>query len=85
MKTSTGFSSGGATAADVRLMRQAVGGKLGVKASGGIRDRQIAQEMVEAGASRIGASASVKIVTEAAAAAPPKAVTESAGSAKSQY
>jgi deoxyribose-phosphate aldolase len=85
VKTSTGFSSGGATAADVRLMRQAVGGKLGVKASGGIRDRRIAEEMVEAGASRIGASASVKIVTETAAAAPAKAVTESAGSAKSQY
>jgi len=91
VKTSTGFSSGGATAADVRLMRQAVGGKLGVKASGGIRDRKAAQEMVEAGATRIGASASVKIVSESATPA-AKPVTEgrAAGatpspSGKSQY
>lgn len=86
VKTSTGFASGGATAEDVRLMRQAVGDRMGVKASGGIRDRKVAEEMVEAGATRIGASASVKIVTEAAAVAgAPKAVTESGAPAKSQY
>jgi deoxyribose-phosphate aldolase len=86
VKTSTGFASGGATVADVRLMRQAVGDRLGVKASGGIRDRKAAEEMVEAGATRIGASASVKIVTEASA-LPQKPVTESARAvaAKSQY
>ncbi|MBI5836095.1 MAG: deoxyribose-phosphate aldolase [Candidatus Eisenbacteria bacterium] len=84
VKTSTGFSTGGATAADIRLMRQAVGGKLGVKASGGIRDRKAAQEMVEAGASRIGASASVKIVTETVA-APAKPVTESSPPKPSMY
>ncbi|MBM3306732.1 MAG: deoxyribose-phosphate aldolase [Candidatus Eisenbacteria bacterium] len=62
VKTSTGFAPGGATAHDVRLMRAAVGREMGVKAAGGIRDLDTAREMVEAGASRIGASASVKIV-----------------------
>jgi len=62
VKTSTGFGPGGATAHDVRLMRAAVGSEMGVKAAGGIRDFETAREMVEAGASRIGASASVKIV-----------------------
>lgn len=62
VKTSTGFGPGGATAHDVRLMRAAVGKEMGVKAAGGIRDVETAREMVEAGASRIGASASVKIV-----------------------
>jgi len=62
VKTSTGFGPGGATAHDVRLMRAAVGEQMGVKAAGGIRDAETAREMVEAGASRIGASASVKIV-----------------------
>jgi len=62
VKTSTGFSTGGATAEDIRLMRSIVGSQMGVKASGGIRSREIALEMIEAGASRIGASASVAIV-----------------------
>jgi deoxyribose-phosphate aldolase len=62
VKTSTGFGPGGATAHDVRLMRATVGEEMGVKAAGGIRDLATAQEMIEAGANRIGASASVKIV-----------------------
>ncbi|HUO35535.1 MAG TPA: deoxyribose-phosphate aldolase [Candidatus Acidoferrum sp.] len=65
VKTSTGFSTGGATVEDVRLMRAVVGGDLGVKASGGVRSLEDLQKMVEAGATRIGASASVKIVEEA--------------------
>ncbi|MEK6285108.1 MAG: deoxyribose-phosphate aldolase [Acidobacteriota bacterium] len=66
VKTSTGFSKGGATAADVALMRRAVGGQMGVKASGGVRDLKQAQEMIQAGATRIGASVGVKIMQEAA-------------------
>ena len=66
VKTSTGFSSGGATAADVALMRRAVGGQMGVKASGGVRDLKQAQEMIRAGATRIGASVGVKIIQEVA-------------------
>ena len=62
VKTSTGFSSGGATVKDVALMRQAVGSEMGVKASGGVRTYEEACKMVEAGATRIGASASVAIV-----------------------
>jgi deoxyribose-phosphate aldolase len=62
VKTSTGFSTGGATAADVALMRATVGPDVGVKASGGIRTLDDLRAMVEAGASRIGASASVAIV-----------------------
>ncbi|MCR2042936.1 deoxyribose-phosphate aldolase [Anaerosalibacter massiliensis] len=64
VKTSTGFSTGGATEEDVKLMRETVGENLGVKASGGIRDYETAKKMVNAGASRIGASSSVKIVKE---------------------
>jgi deoxyribose-phosphate aldolase len=67
VKTSTGFSTGGATVADVALMRKAVGPELGVKAAGGIRSYEDAQKMVAAGATRIGASASVKIMQEAKA------------------
>jgi deoxyribose-phosphate aldolase len=63
VKTSTGFSKGGATAADVALMRRIVGPTMGVKASGGIRDAKDAQQMIAAGASRLGASASVAIAT----------------------
>jgi len=63
VKTSTGFSKGGATAADVALMRRIVGPTMGVKASGGIRDAKDAQTMIAAGASRLGASASVAIAT----------------------
>ncbi len=62
VKTSTGFGPGGATAHDVALMRSVVGEEMGVKAAGGIRDTAAAREMIAAGASRIGASASVKIV-----------------------
>jgi deoxyribose-phosphate aldolase len=63
VKTSTGFSKGGATAADVRLMTEAVGGRAKVKAAGGIRDRKTAEEMIAAGADRIGTSHGVEIVT----------------------
>lgn len=62
VKTSTGFSAGGATVADVKLMRETVGPKFGVKASGGIRDAKTALAMIEAGATRLGTSASVAIV-----------------------
>lgn len=62
VKTSTGFSKGGATAADVKLMRETVGSEMGVKASGGIRDKETAQSMVDAGASRLGTSATVAII-----------------------
>lgn len=62
VKTSTGFSKGGATLEDVALMRRTVGPTLGVKASGGVRDGEGARKMIEAGATRIGASASVAIV-----------------------
>ena len=62
VKTSTGFSKGGATAEAVALMRKTVGDRLGVKASGGIRDRESALKMIEAGASRLGCSAGVKIM-----------------------
>jgi deoxyribose-phosphate aldolase len=63
VKTSTGFSVSGATVDDVKLMRDTVGNEMGVKASGGIRDRQTAEKMVQAGASRLGASASIAIVS----------------------
>lgn len=63
VKTSTGFSKGGATVEDVELMRRTVGPVLGVKASGGVRDEEGARKMIEAGATRIGASASVAIVS----------------------
>lgn len=65
VKTSTGFGPGGATAEDVALMREVVGEKIGVKAAGGVRDRATAEEMVRAGANRIGASAGIRIVQEA--------------------
>lgn len=67
VKTSTGFASGGATVADVALIRRTVGPKMGVKAAGGIRTYADAQKMIEAGATRIGASASVRIMQEAGA------------------
>lgn len=62
VKTSTGFSGGGATVRDIKLMRDAVGPDIGVKASGGVRDKESALAMIEAGATRIGASAGVSIV-----------------------
>lgn len=64
VKTSTGFGPGGATAADVALMRRVVGDDMGVKAAGGVRDLDGLRAMVEAGASRVGASAGVKIVQQ---------------------
>jgi deoxyribose-phosphate aldolase len=66
VKTSTGFSKGGATVADVALMRRVVGSELGVKASGGVKSFDDARAMIEAGATRIGASVGVKIAQEAA-------------------
>lgn len=65
VKTSTGFSTGGATVADIGLMRKSVSDKMGVKASGGVSNRQEALAMIEAGATRIGASKGIQIVTEA--------------------
>ncbi|RYI31504.1 deoxyribose-phosphate aldolase [Bacillus infantis] len=62
VKTSTGFSTGGATVEDIRLMRKTVGPEIGVKASGGVRSTEDAQQMIEAGATRIGASSGVAIV-----------------------
>ena len=66
VKTSTGFSSGGATEHHIRLMRQTVGSSMGVKASGGIRTYADVKKMIASGADRIGASASVSIMKEAA-------------------
>ncbi|MBI1738511.1 MAG: deoxyribose-phosphate aldolase, partial [Acidobacteria bacterium] len=65
VKTSTGFGPGGATAEDVALMRAAVGREMGIKAAGGIRSIEDFKKMVSAGATRIGASASVRILEEA--------------------
>ena len=65
VKTSTGFSTGGATTHDIALMRKTVGPEMGVKASGGIRDYETAMAMIEAGANRIGASAWIAIVAAA--------------------
>ncbi|QXM06293.1 deoxyribose-phosphate aldolase [Crassaminicella indica] len=62
VKTSTGFSTGGATVEDIALMRKTVGPDLGVKASGGVRTREDADAVIKAGANRIGASASIAIV-----------------------
>ena len=61
VKTSTGFSTGGAKAEDVALMRKTVGSDMGVKASGGIRDKETAESMLKAGASRLGTSATIAI------------------------
>jgi deoxyribose-phosphate aldolase len=66
VKTSTGFSIGGATARDVALMRETVGPEVGVKAAGGIKTYADVLNMIAAGANRIGASASVMIMQEAA-------------------
>lgn len=62
VKTSTGFSTGGATVEDIKLMRETVGADMGVKASGGVRTREDAEAVIHAGANRIGASASIAIV-----------------------
>jgi deoxyribose-phosphate aldolase len=66
VKTSTGFGPGGATLPDVALMRQVVGAEIGIKAAGGVGSYEDAQAMIAAGATRIGASAGIKIVKEAA-------------------
>lgn len=71
VKTSTGFGPGGATVADISLMRRVVGDDMGVKASGGVRDLEQTKAMIAAGASRIGASAGVRIVKESRGEAPP--------------
>ena len=63
VKTSTGFSTGGATVHDIKLMREAVGPDMGVKASGAVRTTEDAKAVIEAGASRIGASSSIAIVS----------------------
>ena len=77
VKTSTGFAAGGATAADVALMRRVVGADMGVKAAGGVRDYEGLKAMVAAGATRVGASAGVKIVQESSGQKP--AATPAAG------
>src|SRR5947207_1792579 len=65
VKTSTGFGPGGATVADVALMRRVVGADMGIKAAGGVRDLEGVKAMIAAGATRVGASAGVKIVQQA--------------------
>ena len=81
VKTSTGFGPGGATAADVALMRRTVGEEMGVKAAGGVRDLEGLKAMVAAGATRIGASAGIRIVRTHAGRAPvaPKGMKAGAG------
>ena len=74
VKTATGFNGGGATVADVQLMRQVVGPSMGVKASGGIRTGMDASQMIAAGATRLGASAGVKIVQSFSHASAPDSV-----------
>jgi deoxyribose-phosphate aldolase len=78
VKTSTGFGPGGATAADVALMRRVVGAEMGVKAAGGVRDLDALKAMVAAGATRVGASAGVRIVQQARGDASGAAVSERA-------
>ena len=74
VKTSTGFGPGGATAADVALMRKAVGAEMGVKAAGGVKDYKALKQMVAAGATRVGASAGVRIVQESRGGRPAAAI-----------
>ncbi|QMV43858.1 deoxyribose-phosphate aldolase [Cohnella cholangitidis] len=63
VKTSTGFGTGGATVEDIALIRRVVGPEMGIKASGGVRDLDIARKLIQAGATRLGASSSIAIVT----------------------
>jgi deoxyribose-phosphate aldolase len=85
VKTSTGFARAGATAADVALMRRVVGADMGVKAAGGVRDYQGLRAMIAAGATRIGASAGVRIVREAVGdPAPQGAAARGSGGSGSQ-
>ena len=79
VKTSTGFASGGATVADVALMRRVVGAEMGVKAAGGVRDLEGLRAMVAAGATRVGASAGVKIVQESSGQRPAAAAGPTSG------
>jgi deoxyribose-phosphate aldolase len=65
IKTSTGFSQGGATVHNIQLMKEVLGNSLGIKASGGVRNYEQAVAMIEAGATRIGASAGISIIQEA--------------------
>jgi deoxyribose-phosphate aldolase len=94
VKTSTGFGPAGATAEDVALMRAVVGAQIGIKAAGGIRTLEDLKKMVSAGATRIGASASVRILEEARGVPPgggrlearaPHTATAAAGSAAPSY
>jgi deoxyribose-phosphate aldolase len=85
VKTSTGFGPGGATAADVALMRRVVGDEMGVKASGGVRDLEQMKAMVAAGATRIGASAGVRIVRESRGESTTAAPAGTAGAKPSAY
>lgn len=82
VKTSTGFSTAGATVADVQLMRRTVGSFLGVKASGGVRTLAVLREMVSAGANRIGTSSGVNIVKELHS---DSMIMEQSGEARSKY
>ena len=78
VKTSTGFGGGGATVEDIKLMRGVVGSDMGVKASGGIHTHEEAESLVKAGATRIGASAGIKIIAGGTASPQPAApVTKS--------
>ncbi len=79
VKTSTGFAGGGATVHDVELMRRVVGPEMGVKASGGVRTYEDAESMIKAGATRIGASAGVKIVQGPSKEIPAAEASKSAG------
>jgi len=85
VKTSTGFSSGGATEADVALMRSAVGPALGVKASGGVRSFDALARMVRAGASRIGTSAGAQIIAEFKAGVSPVEISAAETGAGGSY
>ena len=85
VKTSTGFGPGGATVADVELMRRVVGPDIGVKAAGGVRDYAALKNLVSAGATRVGASAGVKIVQESKGGVQAAATTTAAAPAKSLY
>ena len=82
VKTSTGFAGGGATVHDVELMRKTVGPQMGVKASGGVRTYEDAASMIRAGATRIGASAGVKIIQGPSAQPSP---ANGAGSSSKSY
>ena len=85
LKTSTGFSTGGATVDDISLLREQAGSRAGVKASGGIRSLADASAMLRAGASRIGASASVRIVAELAAQSPAQPPVQTSSPALTSY